>query len=138
MLAIGIVVDDAIVVLENIYAKIEDKMDPFEASVKGSREIFFAIISTTISLAAVFFPIIFLQGITGRLFREFGVVIAGSVIISAFVALTLTPMLSSKILKRREHHNPFYEKTEPFFVKMNLLIPKILRSSYKENGWLHY
>ena len=81
----------------------------------GSAEIFFAIISTTIALASVFLPIIFLQGLTGRLFREFGIVIAGSVIISAFVALTLTPMLSSKILKRREEHNWFYNKTEPFF-----------------------
>ena len=119
VLAIGIVVDDAIVVLENIYTKIEDKMEPLDAAIIGSKEIFFAIISTTVTLAAVFFPIIFLQGITGRLFREFGVVIAGSVIISAFVALTLTPMLSSRILKKREHHNRFYEMTEPFFVKMN-------------------
>ena len=126
VLAIGIVVDDAIVVLENIYTKIENKMEPLDAAITGSREIFFAIISTTITLAAVFFPIIFLQGITGRLFREFGVVIAGSVIISAFVALTLTPMLSSKILKRREHHNRFYEMTEPFFVKMNKTYSKYL------------
>jgi len=126
VLAIGIVVDDAIVVLENIYSKIEDKMDPLEASIIGSKEIFFAIISTTVTLAAVFFPIIFLQGITGRLFREFGIVIAGSVIISAFVALTLTPMLSSKILKNRGHHNRFYEMTEPFFVKMNSTYSKYL------------
>ncbi len=103
VLAIGIVVDDAIVVLENIYTKIENKMEPLDAAITGSREIFFAIISTTVTLAAVFFPIIFLQGITGRLFREFGVVIAGSVIISAFVALTLTPMLSSKILKEEKN-----------------------------------
>lgn len=135
VLAIGIVVDDAIVVLENIYAKIEDKMEPHEAAVKGSREIFFAIISTTISLAAVFFPIIFLQGITGRLFREFGVVIAGSVLISAFVALTLTPMLSSKILRRREHHNRFYERTEPFFVKMNSIYANYLEK-FLQRKWL--
>jgi len=115
VLAIGIVVDDAIVVLENIYKKVESGMAPFEASVKGSSEIFFAIISTTITLAAVFLPIMFLQGITGRLFVEFGVVIAGSVIISSFVALTLTPMLSSKILKTKEMHSWFYYKTEPFF-----------------------
>ncbi len=119
VLAIGIVVDDAIVVLENIYTKIEAGEHPDEAARKGSSEIFFAILSTTIALASVFLPIIFLQGLTGRLFREFGVVIAGSVLISAFVALTLTPMLSSKILKRREKHNWFYNKTEPFFVKMN-------------------
>lgn len=126
VLAIGIVVDDAIVVLENIYTKIENKMEPHEAAIKGSKEIYFAIISTTITLAAVFFPIIFLQGITGRLFREFGVVIAGSVLISAFVALTLTPMLSSKILKKREHHNPFYRMTEPFFIAMNKTYSKYL------------
>jgi multidrug efflux pump len=119
VLAIGIVVDDAIIVLENIYVKIEDKMEPIEAAKKGASEIFFAVVSTTVALVSVFMPVIFLQGITGRLFREFGIVISGSVIISAFVALTLTPMLSSKILKRRELHNWFYNLTEPFFVKMN-------------------
>ena len=119
VLAIGMVVDDAIIVLENIYTKIESKMDPIEAGKKGSAEIFFAVISTTVALASVFMPVIFLQGLTGRLFREFGIVVAGAVIISSFVALTLTPMLSSKILKRREHHNWFYNITEPFFVKIN-------------------
>jgi len=121
VLAIGIVVDDAIVVLENIYAKIEDGMSPVDAATRGSAEIFFAILSTTIALASVFLPIIFLQGLTGRLFREFGIVIAGSVVISAFVALTLTPMLGGKILKARdkETHSWFYLKTEPFFVGMN-------------------
>lgn len=118
VLAIGLVVDDAIVVLENIYAKIEKGMEPEEAGKKGTQEIFFAVISTTVALSAVFFPIIFLQGITGRLFREFGLVVAGSVIISSFVALTLTPMLSSKLLKRREQHNWLYRKTEPFFQKL--------------------
>ncbi|GAB4293898.1 MAG: efflux RND transporter permease subunit [Ignavibacteriaceae bacterium] len=119
VLAIGIVVDDAIVVLENIYTKIEAKMLPMEAARKGAAEIFFAVISTTVALASVFMPVIFLQGITGRLFREFGIVIAGSVIISSFVALTLTPMLCSRILKRRETHSFFYNITEPFFVKIN-------------------
>ncbi len=118
VLAIGVVVDDAIVVLENIYKKIEDGMDPVQAGIKGSSEIFFAIISTTVALASVFLPIMFLQGLTGRLFREFGVVLAGSVIISSFVALTLTPMLSTRILKKREKHNRFYERTEPFFKKL--------------------
>lgn len=115
VLAIGIVVDDAIVVLENIYKKIEQGMNPVEAATKGSSEIFFAVISTTITLAAVFLPIMFLRGITGRLFVEFGVVIAGSVIISAFVALTLTPMLSSRFLKSKEKHSWFYYKTERLF-----------------------
>ncbi|HYF02121.1 MAG TPA: efflux RND transporter permease subunit [Patescibacteria group bacterium] len=119
VLAIGLVVDDAIVVLENIYAKIEEGMPPREAAFRGANEIFFAVISTTIALAAVFLPIMFLQGITGRLFREFGVVIAGSVIISAFVALTLTPMMCAKILKSSKGHNWFYNKTEPFFQRMN-------------------
>ncbi len=119
VLAIGLVVDDAIVVLENIYTKIEQGMDPKEAGYQGSKEIFFAVISTTIALAAVFLPIIFLEGLTGRLFREFGVVIAGSVIISAFVALTLTPMLSTRLLKSHEKHSNFYNRTEPFFVRMN-------------------
>ncbi|PJA98738.1 MAG: acriflavin resistance protein, partial [Ignavibacteriales bacterium CG_4_9_14_3_um_filter_30_11] len=121
VLAIGIVVDDAIVVLENIYTKIEDGMNPIDAATKGSAEIFFAVVSTTVALAAVFLPVIFLQGLTGRLFREFGIVIAGSVIISSFVALTLTPMLGGKILKSRdkETHSWFYVKTEPFFVRMN-------------------
>ena len=119
ILAIGLVVDDAIVVLENIYAKIEEGMNPLEAALKGSKEIYFAIISTTIALAAVFLPILFLQGISGRLFREFGVVIAGSVLVSAFVALTLTPMLSSRLLKAHHAHNKFYNLTEKFFVGIN-------------------
>ncbi|MBL8007762.1 MAG: efflux RND transporter permease subunit [Ignavibacteria bacterium] len=114
ILSIGLVCDDAIVVLENIYSKIEAGMSPMQAAYKGSREIFFAVVSTTITLAAVFLPIMFLQGLTGRLFREFAVVIAGSVLISAFVALTLSPMLSSRLLKK---HEPsfFYKLTEPFF-----------------------
>lgn len=137
VLAIGIVVDDAIVVLENIYVKIEDKMEPMEAARKGAAEIFFAVISTTVALASVFMPVIFLQGLTGRLFREFGIVIAGSVIISSFVALTLTPMLSSRILKRREKHNWFYNTTEPFFIKVNATYKKHLTNfmSYK---WLTF
>ncbi len=118
ILAIGLVVDDAIVVLENIYSKIEAGMPPMEAAIKGSKEIYFAVISITITLAAVFLPILFIQGTTGRLFKEFGVVIAGSVLVSAFVALTLTPMMSSRLLKPHDKHNWFYNKTEPFFVKM--------------------
>jgi len=137
VLAIGIVVDDAIVVLENIYTKIEAKMEPMEAARKGSAEIFFAVISTTVALAAVFMPVIFLQGLTGRLFREFGIVIAGSVIISSFVALTLTPMLSSRILKRREKHNFFYNVTEPFFVNINSVYKKHL-TSYMQRKWLTF
>jgi multidrug efflux pump len=115
VLAIGLVVDDAIVVLENIYAKIEHGMDPVEAGHKGAAEIFFAVVSTTLVLGVVFLPIIFLQGFTGRLFREFGVVVAGSVFISAFVSLSLTPMMTTRIVKQRARHSRFYERTEPFF-----------------------
>ncbi len=112
VLATGLVVDDAIVVLENIYHKIEGGMDPIEAGHQGSKEIYFAILSTTITLAAVFLPIIFLQGLTGRLFREFGVVVAGSVLVSALVSLTLTPMMSSRMLKKVDHHNRLFIVTE--------------------------
>lgn len=119
VLSIGLVVDDAIVVLENIYARIEKGEKPLQAAQKGAEEIFFAVIATTVALAAVFLPVIFLTGTTGRLFREFGIVVAGSVIISSFVALTMTPMLSSRLLKRREKHNWFYNFTEPGFVWIN-------------------
>jgi multidrug efflux pump len=115
VLSIGLVVDDAIVVLENIYAKIEEGMSPWQAALKGSKEIYFAVISTTVTLSAVFLPVIFLEGLTGRLFREFGIVVAGSVIISAFVSLTLTPMLSSRLLKSQHKQPWFYRVTEPFF-----------------------
>lgn len=137
VLAIGLVVDDAIVVLENIYKKIENGMEPHEAGMKGSSEIFFAIISTTAALAVVFLPIMFLQGITGRLFREFGVVIAGAVIISAFVALTLTPMLSTRIIKKREKHSKFYSVTEPYFVKLISGYEKILGTVLKKR-WIGF
>ncbi len=120
VLSVGLVVDDAIVITENIYQKIEGGMAPFEAGIEGSKEIFFAVISTTITLVAVFFPIVFLEGMTGRLFREFSIVISGAVIISSFVALTFTPMLATKLLKKREgEKNWFYRKTEPFFVWLN-------------------
>ncbi|MCC9167682.1 efflux RND transporter permease subunit [Pontibacter harenae] len=118
VLAIGLVVDDAIVMLENIYARIEAGEDPMKAAKKGSAEIYFAIISTTVALAAVFMPVAFLEDTTGRLFREFGIVVAGSVIISSFVSLTLTPMMSSRMLKRKERPGWFYRKTEPFFAAL--------------------
>lgn len=137
VLAIGIVVDDAIVVLENIYKKVESGLHPVEAGIKGTSEIFFAVISTTVALASVFLPIMFLQGITGRLFVEFGVVIAGSVIISSFVALTLTPMLSSRILKQKEKHSWFYYKTEPFFKWMESSYKNTL-DSFMQKRWLAF
>lgn len=115
VLATGLVVDDAIVVMENIYNKIEKGMNPMKAAHKGSKEIIFAVISTTVTLIAVFLPIIFLEGLTGRLFREFGIVVSGAIIISSFVSLTLTPMMSSRILRQKKNMGPFYRKTEDFF-----------------------
>ncbi len=135
VLAIGIVVDDAIVVMENIYVKVESGLNPLEAGLKGSKEIYFAIISTTITLISVFFPIVFLQGITGRLFREFGIVLAGAVAISAFLALSLTPMVSSKLLKREERHSWFYRRTEKFFERLNTWYRSALGSFLKHR---HY
>lgn len=137
VLAIGLVVDDAIVVLENIYVKIEEGEDPVEAARKGSAEIYFAVISTTVAVVAVFLPVIFLQGLTGRLFREFGLVVASSVAISAFVSLTLTPMMTSRILKRRAEHNWLYRKTEPFFVGLSTGYANWLRS-FMRHRWLAF
>ena len=120
VLATGLVVDDGIVVTENIFKKVEEGMSPIEAAIKGSNEIFFAVISISITLAAVFLPVIFLEGFVGRLFREFGVVIGAAVLISAFVSLTLTPMLNAYLMKGGEQkRTKFYELTEPYFVKLN-------------------
>lgn len=119
VLAIGLVVDDAIVVLENIYAKLEEGHAPIDAGIIGTREIFFAVVATSISLVVVFLPIIFLGGLTGQLFQEFGLVIAGAVAISSFVALTFTPMISTRLLKKRETQPWMYRKTEPFFEWIN-------------------
>ncbi|GHV41963.1 hypothetical protein FACS1894179_10540 [Bacteroidia bacterium] len=126
VLAVGLVVDDAIIVTENIYLKIEGGMDPLKAGIEGSKEIFFAIISTTITLVAVFFPIVFLEGMTGRLFREFSIVVAGSILISAFVALTFSPMLATKILKKNDNPNWLYRKSEPFFQGVNSVYGRAL------------
>ncbi len=128
VLAIGIVVDDAIVVMENIYVKVENGVSPIEAGLKGSKEIYFAIIATTITLIAVFFPIVFLQGITGRLFREFAIVMAGAVGISAFLALSLTPMVSTKMLRHETKHSWFYRKTDKFFTRLNDGYKRMLES----------
>lgn len=134
VLSIGLVVDDAIVMMENIYVKIEQGMSPLEAGMKGSNEIFFAIIATTITLVAVFIPIVFLEGMTGRLFREFSIVIAGAVSISSFVALTLTPMLSTKFLKTHHKRGKAYKFSEKFFIWLNNIyrdsLDKFLKSKY--------
>ena len=128
VLSVGLVVDDAIVMTENIYIRIERGMKPFEAGIEGAKEIFFAVIYTNISLAAVFIPIVFMEGTSGRLFREFSFVVAGSVIISSFAALTFTPMLATKLLKHREKQNWFYRKTEPFFEGMNRVYSRSLNA----------
>lgn len=116
VLATGLVVDDAIVMMENIFKRIENGEDPRPAGEKGAGEITFAIISTTITLAMVFLPVIFLQGITGRLFREFGLVVASSVLVSALVSLTLTPMMSTAILRHSPQQSWLIRVTEPFFI----------------------
>lgn len=128
VLAIGLVVDDAIVVLENIYSKIEEGVPVKEAAIEGSREIYFAVISTTVVLCAVFLPVVFLQGISGRLFREFGITIASAVVISAFVSLSLTPMMSSRLLRPHEASSRFYQVTERFFVWINKVYETTLRA----------
>jgi multidrug efflux pump len=135
VLAIGIVVDDAIVVMENIYVKVESGITPFEAGLQGSKEIYFAIIATSITLISVFFPIVFLQGITGRLFREFSVVMAGTVAISAFLALSLTPMVSTKLLRQEKTHSWFYRKTDKFFLRLNTGYRNALGSFLKHRRW---
>ena len=131
VLSVGLVVDDAIVMTENIYIRIEQGMRPFKAGIEGSKEIFFAVISTTITLVAVFLPIVFMEGTSGRLFREFSFVVAGSVIISSFAALTFTPMLATKLLKRRKEQKWFYRKTEPFFEGLNNIYSKTLDAFMK-------
>jgi multidrug efflux pump len=135
VLATGLVVDDAIVVLENIWHKIETGMNPIEAGHKGSKEIIFAIISTTMTLAAVFLPIIFLQGVTGRLFREFAVVVAGTVIVSAIVSLTLTPMMSSHLLHRVERHNWMYIITEKYLENVTNWYNRTLATFIRRRWW---
>ena len=118
VLATGLVVDDGIVVTENIFRKIEQGLNKHRAAKEGSEEIYFAVISTSITLAVVFLPIIFLPGFTGRLFREFGVVVAGAVLISAFVSLTLTPVLNVLMTKDVHKASKFYTLSEPFFLGM--------------------
>ncbi|MDR3252944.1 MAG: efflux RND transporter permease subunit [Tannerella sp.] len=135
VLSVGLVVDDAIVVTENIYVRIERGMKPIEAGIEGSKEIFFAVVSTTVTLIAVFIPIVFMEGMTGRLFKEFSIVIAGSVAISSVVALTFTPMLATKLLKRRNKKNWFYRVTEPFFDGLNNFYSSTL-TGFVRHRWI--
>ena len=138
VLATGLVVDDGIVVTENIFKKVEEGMSPIEAAIKGSNEIFFAVISISITLAAVFLPVIFLEGFVGRLFREFGVVIGAAVLISAFVSLTLTPMLNAYLMKQGEQkRSKFYDMTEPYFVKMNTSYATSLKK-FMTKKWISF
>ena len=136
VLAVGLVVDDAIVMTENIYIRIERGMNPKEAGIEGAKEIFFAVISTSITLVAVFFPIVFMQGTTGRLFREFSIVISGAVIISTIAALMFTPMLATKILKKKEKQSYFYRKTEPIFVGLNHIYERSLAFVLRKRKWM--
>jgi multidrug efflux pump len=128
VLATGLVVDDGIVVTENIYKRIERGENPIQAAIKGSSEIMFAVLSTSLTLAVVFLPVIFLEGFTGRLFREFGVVLAASVLISAFVSLTLTPMLNAYLVRKNNARSRFYNATEPFFERLNNGYERLLQA----------
>jgi multidrug efflux pump len=138
VLATGLVVDDGIVVTENIFKKMEQGMNKQKAALEGSKEIFFAVIATSITLAIVFLPIIFLEGFVGRLFREFGIVVAGAVLISAFVSLTLTPVLNIYLTKKDVHkHSWFYNVTEPFFTGLENVYRKTL-SGFMRVRWLAF
>lgn len=137
VLATGLVVDDGIVVTENIFKRIEKGMNKWQAAFEGTNEIFFAVISTSLTLAIVFIPVIFLQGFTGRLFREFGIVVASAVLISAFVSLTLTPVLNVFLGGSGTHHSKFYVASEPFFLGMEKKYRRLL-TFFIQNKWLAF
>lgn len=136
VLATGLVVDDGIVVTENIFRKMEQGMNKYKAALEGSKEIYFAVIATSLTLAIVFLPIIFLEGFVGKLFREFGIVLAGAVLISAFVSLSLTPVLNIFLSRKGGHkHSKFYLWTEPFFVGLENLYKRSL-SAFMRMRWI--
>ena len=137
VLATGLVVDDGIVVTENIFKRIEQGMDKMKAAVEGTREIFFAVISTSLTLAIVFIPVVFLEGFTGRLFREFGIVVASALLISALVSLTLTPVLNVILGGSATHHSKFYTASEPFFLGMEKKYKRFL-SFFILNRWISF
>ena len=137
VLATGLVVDDGIVVTENIFRKLEEGMPIRKAALEGSKEIFFAVISTSITLAIVFLPVIFLSGFVGSLFREFGVVVAAAVLISAFVSLTITPVLNVYLTRKKPGHGKFYERTEPFFEGMENGYKRLL-TAFMKVRWLAF
>src|SRR5574344_2319345 len=138
VLATGLVVDDGIVVTENIFKRIERGMNKWQAAFEGTREIFFAVISTSLTLAIVFIPVIFLEGFTGRLFREFGIVVACAVLTSAFVSLTLTPVLNVFLGGSASHHSRFYEATEPFFKSMEKVYRRFLSFFMLKKAYAFY
>ena len=136
VLATGLVVDDGIVVTENIFKKIEKGLSPNDAAIQGTREIYSAVIITSLTLVAVFMPVIFLEGFVGRLFREFGVVLAGAVLISAFVSLTLTPMLNAKLVRKDPtKKSKFYTWSEPFFVGLDSWFKDAITNFFKQRWW---
>jgi multidrug efflux pump len=140
VLAIGLVVDDAIVVMENIYRNMEKGMKPFEAALVGSREIGFAIVAMTITLAAVYAPLAFGQTRTDRLFIEFALALAGAVVVSGFIALTLSPMMCSKLLKHQPSHGRVYNTIEGFFTWQTEAYRRLLTASLSHrwrlvSGW---
>ncbi len=135
VLATGLVVDDAIVVLENIYSKIEQGLNPIQAAFKGSKEVFFAVMSTSITLVSVFLPIFFLSGFTGKLFREFALVVASSIVVSMFVSLTLTPMMSSRLLHTGETHHFLFNLIENFINKVTQIYNSLL-SKFIKARWI--
>jgi multidrug efflux pump len=135
VLATGLVVDDGIVVTENIFRKLEEGLPIKQAALEGSKEIFFAVISTSITLAIVFLPVIFLEGFIGRLFREFGITLASAVLISAFVSLTITPVLNVVLRRKKSLHGKFYMKTEPFFTGMENGYKNLL-SAFLKVRWI--
>jgi len=137
VLATGLVVDDGIVVTENIFKRIERGMNKMQAAIEGTREIFFAVISTSVTLAIVFIPVVFLQGFTGRLFREFGIVVASAVLISALVSLTLTPVLNVFLGGSASHHSRFYLATEDFYVNLEKRYRRIL-SFFIVKKWISF
>ncbi len=134
VLATGLVVDDGIVVTENIFKRIEKGMDKWKAAFEGTREIFFAVVSTSLTLSIVFIPVIFLEGFTGRLFREFGIVVSSAILISAVVSLTLTPVLNV-FLGGSKGNGKFYERTEPFFAWLDGAYKKSLSSFMAKKWW---
>src|SRR4030095_11966787 len=137
VLATGLVVDDGIVVTENIFKRIERGMKPVQAAIQGSNEILFVVLSTSLTLVVVFMPVIFLQGFVGKLFQEFGVVLACAVLVSAFVSLSLTPMLNAYLVRKNYKHSWFYLKTEPFFESLNTNYERLLNSFLKKR-WLAF